>query len=181
MMRKLIFGVAAVLVILGLGLTPGADAAERKDVLVIGMATSDLISLDPAKAFEFSGVGIDVQIYDRLLDFPAGKFDKPELSLAESYEVSPDGKTWTFKLREGVKFHSGNPLTADDVVYSFQRVVTLKDQPSFILTQFGITPDSVKAVDKYTVQITLDEKYAGGIFFACLAAGVSSIVDSQVV
>ena len=61
MMRKLIFGLAAVLVILGLGLTPGVDAAERKDVLVIGMATSDLISLDPAKAFEFSGVGIDVQ------------------------------------------------------------------------------------------------------------------------
>jgi len=181
MMRKLIFGVAAVLVILGLGLAPGADAAERKDVLVIGMATSDLISLDPAKAFEFSGVGIDVQIYDRLLDFPAGKFDKPELSLAESYEVSPDGKTWTFKLREGVKFHSGNPLTAEDVVYSFQRVVTLKDQPSFILTQFGITSDSVKAVDKYTVQITLDNKYAGGIFFACLSAGVASIVDSQVV
>ena len=181
MMRKLIIGVAAVLVILGLGMAPGADAAERKDVLVIGMATSDLISLDPAKAFEFSGVGIDVQIYDRLLDFPAGKFDKPELSLAESYEVSPDGKTWTFKLREGVKFHSGNPLTAEDVVYSFQRVVTLKDQPSFILTQFGITSDSVKAVDKHTVQITLDDKYAGGIFFACLSAGVASIVDSQVV
>ena len=181
MMKKLIFGVAVALVIFGLGMTPGADAAERKDVLVIGMATSDIISLDPAKAFEFSGVGIDAQIYDRLLDFKAGQFDKPELSLAESYEVSPDGKIWTFHLRKDVKFHSGNPLTADDVVYSFQRVVILKDQPSFILTQFGITPDSVKAVDKYTVQITLDDKYAGGIFFACLAAGVASIVDSQVV
>jgi len=181
MMKKLIFGAAVMLVLFGLGFILEADAAERKDVLVIGMATSDIISLDTAKAFEFSGVGIDAQIYDRLLDFPAGQFDKPELSLAESYEVSPDGKTWTFHLRQGVKFHSGNPLTADDVVYSFQRVVILKDQPSFILTQFGITPDSVKAVDKYTVQVTLDKKYAGGIFFACLAAGVSSIVDSQVV
>ena len=57
--------------------------AGKKDVLVIGMATSDIISLDPAKAFEFSGVGIEVQIYDRLLDFPAGKFDTPEMSLAE--------------------------------------------------------------------------------------------------
>jgi peptide/nickel transport system substrate-binding protein len=181
MMKKLVFGVAVALLLFGLGMTPGADAAERKDVLVIGMATSDIISLDPAKAFEFSGVGIDAQIYDRLLDFPAGKFDKPEFSLATSYDVSPDGKTWTFHLREGVKFHSGNPLTADDVVYSFQRVVILKDQPSFILTQFGITADSVKAVDKHTVQVTLDDKYAGGIFFACLAAGVASIVDSQVV
>jgi peptide/nickel transport system substrate-binding protein len=181
MMKKLIFGAAVVLLLFGLGLAPGADAAERKDVLVIGMATSDIISLDPAKAFEFSGVGIDAQIYDRLLDFPVGRYDKPIFSLAESYEVSPDGKTWTFHLRQGVKFHSGNPLTADDVVYSFQRVVILKDQPSFILTQFGITSDSVKAVDKHTVQVTLDKKYAGGIFFACLAAGVASVVDSQVV
>ena len=72
-------------------------------------------------------------------------------------------------------------MTADDVVYSFQRVVTLKDQPSFILTQFGIAPDSVKALDRLTVQVTLDDKYASGIFFACLAAGVSSVVDSKVV
>jgi len=181
MIKKLIVGAIAFFVCLSLGFPPAADAAGRQDVLVIGMATSDIISLDPAKAFEFSGVGIDAQIYDRLLDFPAGKYDKPELSLAKSYDVSPDGKTWTFHLREDVKFHSGNPLTADDVVYSFQRVVLLNDQPAFILTQFGITPDSVKAVDPYTVQVTLDKKYAGGIFFACLAAGVSSIVDSQVV
>ncbi len=181
MIKKRFVCVMAVLVFLGLGFSPGADAVGRQDVLVIGMATSDIISLDPAKAFEFSGVGIDAQIYDRLLDFPAGKFDKPEFSLAKSYDVSSDGKTWTFKLREGVKFHSGNPLTAEDVVYSFQRVVVLKDQPSFILTQFGITPDSVKAIDRYTFQVTLDDKYASGIFFACLAAGVSSVVDSKLV
>jgi peptide/nickel transport system substrate-binding protein len=126
MIKKLIISTVAVLVLLGLGFAPAADAVERQDVLVIGMAISDIISLDPAKAFEFSGVGLDAQIYDRLLDFPAGKFDKPEFSLAKSYEVSADGKTWTFKLREGVKFHSGNPLTAEDVVYSFQRVVFLK-------------------------------------------------------
>ncbi|MEJ2169077.1 MAG: ABC transporter substrate-binding protein [Desulfobacterales bacterium] len=181
MTKKLIAWVFIVLMPALVGLAPRADAAGRTDVLVIGMATSDIISLDPAKAFEFSGVGIDAQIYDRLLDFPAGKFDKPELSLAKSYDVSPDGKTWTFHLRDDVQFHSGNSLTADDVVYSFQRIVILKDQPSFILTQFGITPDSVKAIDRHTVQVTLDGKYAGGIFFACLAAGVSSIVDSQLV
>jgi len=180
-MRKPIVFIVAVLTVLALAVTPGVYAQGRKDVLVIGIATSDIISLDPAKAFEFSGVGIDAQIYDRLLDFPAGRYDKPELSLAESWKVSEDGKTWTFHLRKDVKFHSGNPLTADDVVYSFQRVVTLKDQPSFILTQFGITSDSVRAVDKHTVEITLDKKYAAGIFFSCLSAGCASIVDSKVV
>jgi peptide/nickel transport system substrate-binding protein len=101
MLKKLIVSVLAVFVLLSLGLAPGADAVERKDVLVIGMATSDIISLDPAKAFEFSGVGLVAQIYDRLLDFPAGKYDKPEFSLAKSYDVSPDGKTWTFLLSAG--------------------------------------------------------------------------------
>ncbi len=181
MIRKLIVSVVAVLVLLSLGLAPGAAAADRKDVLVIGMATSDIISLDPAKAFEFSGVGIINQVYDKLLDFPAGRFDKPVLSLAESWKVSDDGKIWTFTLKKGVKFHSGNEVTAEDVVYSFNRVVYLNDQPAFILTQFGLKEGSIKAIDKYTVQIILDKQYAQGIFFSCLSAGVASIVDSKVV
>jgi len=171
---------ACVAAITAIGVAGNAQAA-RKDVLVIGMATSDLISLDPAKAFEFSGVGIITQVYDRLLDFPPGHYDVPKASLATSWTVSPNGRVWTFKLRKDALFHSGNPVTADDVVYSFKRVVTLKDQPSFILTQFGITPDSLRAIDKHTVQITLDKQYAGGIFLACLSAGVASIVDSKVV
>ncbi|NNF97743.1 MAG: ABC transporter substrate-binding protein [Desulfobacteraceae bacterium] len=173
---KLVAFTALVLVLV----IPYAGAAGRSDVLVVGMATSDIISLDPAKAFEFSGVGIEAQIYDRLLDFPEDRFDKPEFSLAESFNVSEDGKTWTFKLREDVKFHSGNQLTAEDVVYSFKRVVYLNDQPAFILTQFGIAEDSIRAVDKYTVEIKLDNKYASGIFFSCLAAGVASVVDAKV-
>ena len=181
-MRKHVFlSIAAIFTLLIFIITPGVYAKGSKDVLVIGMATSDIISLDPAKAFEFSGVGIINQLYDKLLDFPAGRFDKPELSLAKSWKVSEDGKIWTFTVKEGIKFHSGNEVTAADVAYSFQRVVYLKDQPAFILTQFGLTPDSIKALDKYTVQITLDKQYAQGIFFSCLSAGVASIVDSKVV
>jgi peptide/nickel transport system substrate-binding protein len=179
-MKRLLLFLMALMLMAGFAFATPA-VAGKKDVLVIGMPISDIISLDPAKAFEFSGVGIEVQMYDRLLDFPAGKFDIPEMSLAESVKVSDDGRTFTFKLKQGVKFHSGNEMTADDVVYSFTRVVSLKDQPSFILTQFGITPESLKAVDKYTVSVTLDKKYASGIFYACLSAGVASIVDSKVV
>jgi len=63
MIKKLFVSVVTVLVLLSLGFAPGADAVERKDVLVIGMATSDIISLDPAKAFEFSGVGTNCSIF----------------------------------------------------------------------------------------------------------------------
>ena len=140
-----------------------------------------ITSLDPAKGFEVYGSGVMAQVYDRLLDFAAGKYDKPEPSLAESWKVSPDGLVWTFALRRDVKFHSGNPMTAEDVVYSFQRAVLLKDQPAFILTQFGLTPESIKALDPHTVQITLPKKYAGGLFLACMASIVTSVVDSKVV
>ncbi|HCP32996.1 MAG: ABC transporter substrate-binding protein [SAR324 cluster bacterium] len=184
MIRKMLNAIVAVSMassMVILAFVPQTEAASRKDVLVVGMATSDLISLDPAKAFEFSGVGLITQMYDRLLDFPPGSYETPEASLAKSWSVGSDGRTWTFKLRSDAKFHSGNPVTAEDVVYSFARVVTLKDQPSFILTQFGITPDSLKAVDRHTFQVTLDQPYAGGIFLACLAAGVASVVDSKIV
>jgi peptide/nickel transport system substrate-binding protein len=160
---------------------PPAWAQSRSDVLVIGQEMGMITSLDPAKGFEVIGSGVMAEVYDRMLDFAPGKFDKPEPSLAESWKVSPDGTVWTFSLRKGVKFHSGNPLTADDVVYSFQRAILLKDQPAFILTQFGLTPESIKALDPGTVQITLPNQYAGGLFLACMAAMVSSVVDSKVV
>ncbi len=180
MKRTLVLLTAVLAVLLLRGGSP-ALAQGRSDVLVIGMAMGEVTSLDPAKGFEVTGTGIMAQVYDRLLDFPAGRVDKPEASLAESWKVSPDGMVWTFNLRTDVKFHSGNPLTADDVVYSLQRVIHLKDQPAFIITQFGLTPESIKAVDKHTVQITLPKKFAGGLFLSCLSAAVASVVDSQVV
>ncbi|HWU37010.1 MAG TPA: ABC transporter substrate-binding protein, partial [Candidatus Acidoferrum sp.] len=158
-----------------------AWAQSRAEVLVIGMATGEIVSLDPARGFEGPGQGVMTQLYDRLLDFPAGRFEKPEPSLAKAWKVSADGLVWTFTLRTDVKFHSGNPLTAEDLVYSLQRVLSLKDQPAFILTQFGLSPDAVRALDKSTVQITLLKKFAGGLFLACLTASVGSVVDAQVV
>jgi peptide/nickel transport system substrate-binding protein len=93
--------------------------------------------------------------------------------------------TYTFKLRPNVKFHSGNPLTAADVVYSFQRAVVLNKSPGFILTQFGFSKDNVlemvKAVDERTVTMKLDKPYAPSFFLNCLTAGVSAIVDAKVV
>ena len=180
MKRILVLLCAAVAVLIFSSGSP-VLAQSRAEVLVIGMAMGEVVSLDPAKGFEVVGTGVMAQVYDRLFDFPAGRVDKPEPSLAESWKVSPDGLTWTFNLRKDVKFHSGNPLTADDAVYSLQRAIRLNDQPAFIITQFGLTPESIKALDKYTVQITLPKKFAGGLFLSCLSAAVASVVDSQVV
>ena len=59
--------------------------------------------------------------------------------VAESYSVSDDGKTITLKIRAGQTFHSGNPLTAEDVAFSLQRVIMLDKTPAFILSQLGWT------------------------------------------
>ena len=63
--------------------------------------------------------------------------------IADSWTVSDDGLTYTFKLKPGLKFASGNPITAEDVAWSFERAVKLDKSPAFILQQFGLTGDNV--------------------------------------
>ena len=69
-----------------------------------------------------------------------------------------DGKTYTFKLKPDLKFASGNPITAEDVAYSFQRAVKLDKRPAFILTQFGLTKDNVKDKVKQTGPLELTSR-----------------------
>src|SRR3546814_17420420 len=61
----------------------------------------------------------------------------------ESWTISDDGKTFTFKMRPGITFASGNPMTAEDAVFSLQRAVILDKSPAFILHQFGFTAEHV--------------------------------------
>jgi len=147
MMWKLLAGS---ILAFGLALSP-AWASTPKDTLVIAKNIDDIVSLDPAEAFEPSANELVTNLYDRLVGYDAADVTKLVPAAAESYTVSDDGKTITFKLRPGLKFQSGNPVTADDVVFSMQRVIALNLTPAFILTQFGWTPANVtqlvKAVD----------------------------------
>lgn len=158
-------------------------AQTPKDTVVMAKQIDDIVSLDPAESFEFSGGEVIANVYDKLVDLDAKDPSKLVGDLAEGWTISPDSKTYTFKLKPGVKFHSGNPLTAADVAYTFQRVVTLNKSPGFIFTQFGFTKDNVtqmvKAVDDRTVTITVDKPYAPSFFLNCLSANVGSIVDSK--
>ncbi|TCR61399.1 ABC transporter substrate-binding protein [Bosea sp. BK604] len=160
-------------------------AQTPKDTIVMAKQIDDIISLDPAEAFEFSGVEVGANVYDKLMGVDLKNNNALVGELAQSWTVSPDNLTYTFKLRPGVKFHSGNPLTAADVVYSFQRAVTLNKSPGFILAQFGFTKDNVlekvKATDDTTLVVTVSKPYAPTFFLNCLTSGVASIVDSKLV
>src|SRR6185437_2352653 len=105
--------------------------------------------------------------------------------LAEKYEVSSDGLTFTFHLHRDVVFDSGNKLTAHDAAFSLQRVVKLNKTPGFIITQFGFNKDNVeeaiRALDDYTVQMKLPQAQATSFVLYCLTANVGSVVDMKTV
>ena len=162
------------------------EAATPANMLVIAGRIDDLTSLDPQEMFEFSGMDMATNIYDTLVQLDPADLSKGYgPGLAESWEISADGKTYTFKLREGIKFHSGNPVTAKDAEFSIRRAVAMAKTPSFILTQFGLLADnmeeSIRAIDDHTFQIITDKKYASSFVFNCLTASVASIVDSELV
>lgn len=163
---------------------PAAHAATPKDTLVMAKDISDLITLDPAEVFELSGGEVIANIYDRLMMYEPENLSKLVGGVAESWEVSSDGKTITFTIRPGMKFHSGNPVTAEDVVFSLRRVVKLKKTPAFIVTQFGWNKDNVDdlvVVDGDKAKITITEEFSPGLVLNALSAGIASIVDKKVV
>jgi oligopeptide transport system substrate-binding protein len=87
----------------------------------------DVATLDPAIGYDWQNWSMIKSLFDGLMDYEPGTTTlRPEL--AESYEISPDGKMFTFKLRSGVKFHNGREVTADDLKYSLERVTNPKTQ-----------------------------------------------------
>lgn len=160
-------------------------APAPKDVLVMASKIDDIVSLDPAEIFEFSGAEYAAQVYDRLIAYDLNDVSKILPSVAESWTVSEDGKVFTFNIRRNIFFHSGNVLSAHDVVYSLHRVVHLNKTPAFILTQFGLTSDNVddriEADGDFVVRFETDKAYAPSFVLYCLTANVASIVDSKTV
>jgi peptide/nickel transport system substrate-binding protein len=99
--------------------------------------------------------------------------------------VSPDGKTYSFELKPGLKFASGNPITAEDVVWSLQRAVLLDKTPAFILTQFGFTKGQRQGQGQANrpaeLSIETDKAYAPTFVLNCLTANVAAVVDKKLV
>ena len=146
---------------------------------------ADLITLDPAEAFEFTGAEYAANVYDRLVTYPVDDVADLRGHVAEGWQIADDGRTYTFKIKDGIVFHSGNPLTAADAAWSLQRVIKLHQTPSFILGQFGFTPDNVderiRVVDERTFTVELDKAYAPTFFLYCLTATVGSVMDRKLV
>lgn len=109
----------------------------------------DLKTADPGREYELTGQLLAHTMYDTLLGFADGDLTKPVGNLASGYQLSPDAKTLTLPLAPGRVFADGTPVTADDVVFSFNRLTGIKGNPSFLLD--GVT---VSEKDANTVVLT---------------------------
>ena len=105
-----------------IGLTPTASPAAGKD-FVIGLS-GDATSLNPVVATDSQSYIAEWPLFDSLVELDQGLNVKP--LLAESWDVSRDGLTYTFKLKRGVKWHDGKPFTARDVAFTFYSVLDPK-------------------------------------------------------
>ncbi|WP_417432592.1 ABC transporter substrate-binding protein [Hoeflea sp.] len=162
-----------------------ANAETPADTLIQAWAIDDIITLDPAEVFEFSASEILGNAYQGLVGYNVNDVSEIFGVIAEKWEISEDGKTFTFTIRPDMKFASGNPITAEDAVYTLQRVIKLDKSPAFILTQFGFNADNVDAMIRKTGDMTfefkMDKPYAPTLVLYCLTATVGFIVDSELV
>jgi len=109
--------------------------------------TFDMKTADPQREFEVSGGIVAKSLYSTLLTFKGSDSATPVPEVASSYTASPDAKTFTFKLRTDIKFSDGTPLTSADVAFSFNRLINIKGNPSFLLAGITVsTPDASTVV-----------------------------------
>jgi peptide/nickel transport system substrate-binding protein len=145
--------------LLVLALATGA-AAQGREVTFTYIEGQVVTTIDPAKHVDESSHHAVINMYDPLL-YPkvAEGSMEPGPHVAESWRVTDGGKTYTFQIRKGIRFHDGRELTADDVVFSFQRMLALKKGFAWLWSGV-LTAEQVRAVGPHTVVFTLSQPYA---------------------
>ena len=120
-------------------------------------SANDPLGLDPALVDDEEGAKILSNLYEGLLAFKPNNTDVVPC-LATSWDVSEDGKVYTFHLRQGVKFHDGTPFNAEAVKFNFDRQMPENRTPKMSYAGF-VFADVVKTdvVDEYTVKVTLSK------------------------
>lgn len=163
-----------------------AQAKTPSDQLIIGMNMNNLLTLDPAAMTGNEVVGIVVNLYDSLIELDPNQLTDVRPALATRWQVSSNDTLLTFQLRQGVTFHSGNPLTAEDVVWSMRRILHLNLAQASVWKSYGFTKENidqmVRAPGPYTVEIELPKANDPKLVLYSLAAlGSGSVLDRKTV
>lgn len=155
---------------------PANSTSQSAAKTLIYAQGSDPRGLDPAYVDDGESAKVIVNVYEGLLKYKEGSTEL-EPCLAKSWDISKDGKEYTFKLREGVKFHDGTPFNADAVKYNIERQLppNVKEDMPYASFTFGEV-QKVEKVDDYTVKIILKQPYTPLLanLAMCLAAPMAS-------
>jgi peptide/nickel transport system substrate-binding protein len=186
-MKKWLLAGAALFLLSGTAMAPAMAQVKQGGSMTVTYK-DDVSTLDPAIGYDWQNWSMIKSLFDSLMDYKPGTTELVP-DLAESYEISPDGLTYTFKLRQGVKFHNGRAMTAKDVKYSLERVVNPATQSpgagffgaikGFDAASAGDAEalEGVEAVDDSTLRIVLSRPDA--TFLHVMALNFSSVVPSE--
>lgn len=117
--------------------------------------------IDPAIGSDVTGLNALINLYDPLVSSDVKGEGQPHV--AESWKISEDKLTWTFYIRQGIKFHDGSELTASDVKFSFDRLINIGQGMAFLFLDQKITTE---VIDTYTINLTLEK--TSGVFLSTL-------------
>lgn len=167
-----------------LALLSGASAALAQtpdDTLVVAIPLDGIISFDPAESFETVSNGSLRNVYQTLVEADRQTPQKLAPLLADSWQPGSTPHSLIVNLRPDARFASGNAVTPDDVIFSLTRAIKLNKAPSFILAEFGWTPENIDAqfsrLDAHRLEIRWPAAIGRDLALRLLSAPVSSIVD----
>ena len=180
--RMLIIGIVIIIIIIA-GVAAYVlmmpSGPKLKDTLIMGTTDSVERCLDPAAAYDFFGWEIIQSLSCGLVEYKAGATGVPSDiagSLASSWDMSADGKIWTFNLRQGVKYDDGTEFNATHVKYTFDRGIGIADEDgAWVGIGYDGIIENVTVADKYTVKFYLKIPFAA--FLSLMACQASYIVD----
>ena len=154
MIRRVFVGVVILLVAASTAI--GFERVGDKKILVFA-GRQEVPTIDPSIKYDWSIRMMQQSLYDALVKY-VGPNAEIVPWLAEKWDVSADGRTYTFQLTKNAKFHNGDPVTAEAVRWSFARTLKLNQGPSWMLADF-LKEDGIKVVSPTTIQFTLQQPY----------------------
>jgi peptide/nickel transport system substrate-binding protein len=155
-MKRLVYVFLMLALVVGMSASAMGTRAQG-DRPVVMASLVDVYAIDPAVGFD-QAIGSSLkQLYDALFRYVG---NPPEVVpwIADSYDVSADGKVYTVTMRQDAKFHDGSPVTAQAVVYSAERLLRVGQGAAGLFVGI-LSPGNTVALDDYTVQFTLDQPY----------------------
>lgn len=160
-------------------------AATPANTLIVVQGLDDIVSLDPAESNELSSIQTVPSLYQRIVQ---PNRDNPEINepiLVESWQANPEQKSIVFKIKPDAKFASGNTVRPEDIIFSYQRAITMNKSPAFILNVLGWKTENITSLLKKVSDNELEVRWTADVspdvVLNILSTPIASIVDEKLV